>query len=217
MEISKEITKEQIAGLLKVLNRCSNLAERLKRNLQKKPKLDVLEKSWLAEHISLIADINNSNLLLAGLNDVSVIQLEPERAESMPPPSAPASVAEAESEPDSVLCDICLTETKNSIKINTETLCVACNNWREDKENKRKAKEEEAEKLLQDARAIQEKKDKRSTEASKMRKDEIDDLQKQIDIYTKIELLRPLTDKESMVYNKFKLRISELRANRKKR
>lgn len=159
MEISKEITKEQIAGLLKVLNRCSNLAERLKRNLQKKPKLDVLEKSWLAEHISLIADINNSNLLLAGLNDVSVIQLEPERAESLPPPSAPASVAETET----LCCDHCLGETANPVKVGDETLCVVCNNEREAVAAKKKFE------LLEATDRLQAEKDKLSTELSQQK------------------------------------------------
>ena len=159
MEISKEITKEQVAGLLKVLNRCSNLAERLKRNLQKKPKLDVLEKSWLAEHISLIADINNSNLLLAGLNDVSVIQLEPERAESLPPPSAPASVAETET----LCCDHCLGETANPVKVGDETLCVVCNNEREAVAAKKKFE------LLEATDRLQAEKDKLSTELSQQK------------------------------------------------
>ena len=159
MEISKEITKEQIAGLLKVLNRCSNLAERLKRNLQKKPKLDVLEKSWLAEHISLIADINSNNLILAGLNDVSVIQLEPERAESLPPPSAPASVVETET----VCCDDCLGETANPIKVGDETLCVVCNNEREAAAAKKKFE------LLEATDRLQAEKDKLSTELSQQK------------------------------------------------
>jgi hypothetical protein len=212
-----EINKNQIAEVKEAMAKAIRLCERLARSLRAKGSLQQWEKTALAEHNDIISACNKSRFLLDCLPAVQVIELESAPTELLPP-SAPASVAdpEAESEPDSVVCDICLAETKNSIKIGTETLCVACNNWREDKENKRKA-QEEAEKLLQDARTIQEKKDKRSTEASKMRKEEINDLQKQIDIYTKIEFLRPLTDKESMVYNKFKSRLSELRANRQKR
>ena len=162
MEINKEISKEQIAGLLRVLNRCNNLAERLKRNLQKKSKLDVLEKSWLAEHIYLIADISKMNLILAGLNDVSVIQLEAERAESLPPPSAPASVAESET----VCCDHCLGETANPVKVGDETLCVVCNNEREAALAKKKI---EQERLLEATDRLQDEKDKLSTEVSQQK------------------------------------------------
>jgi len=149
-EISKEISKEQIAGLLRVLNRCSNLAERLKRNLQKKPKLDVLEKSWLAEHIHLIADINKSNFVLSGLNDVAVIQLEPERTESLPPPSAPASVVEPEPEDEQKFCDVC----KKHFEGQSDTVCDPC---------------EARNRLLAETDKLQDEKDKLSTEVSQQK------------------------------------------------
>ena len=165
-EISKEISKEQIAGLLRVLNRCSNLAERLKRNLQKKPKLDVLEKSWLAEHIHLIADINNSNFVLSGLNDVAVIQLEPERAESLPPPSAPTSVAEPEEEEEEkrycLLCnkhlpDPCFLSNENGKVV---YFCDPCYKVKKAKENKQ---------LLDETDRLQDEKDRLSTEVSQQK------------------------------------------------
>jgi hypothetical protein len=166
-EISKEISKEQIAGLLRVLNRCSNLAERLKRNLQKKPKLDVLEKSWLAEHIHLIADINNSNFVLSGLNDVAVIQLEPERAESLPPPSAPTSVDEPEEEEEEeknycLLCNKHLTEPCFLSNENGKIGCFCDPCYKIHKEKKNKL-------LLDETDRLQDEKDRLSTEVSQQK------------------------------------------------
>jgi hypothetical protein len=180
-----EISKENISGIAALLEMTKMLCERLIKGKLKKPRLDDWEKDAVAGHKKMIGQCDITLKMLNNLKPVLIIELE---SESLPPPSAPASVIATET----VCCDDCLEETTNPVKVGDESLCVVCNNEREAAEAAKKAEQEQAVQAAKKAAVhkrvaeLQAEKDKSSTEISNAKIKTVANLKEQIKLLVSI-------------------------------
>ena len=209
--IQMEISKDNILSVEIVLQKTKMLCERLINGKMKKPRLDDWEKDAVAGHKKMITQCDITLKMLKNLKPVLIIELE---SESLPPPSAPDSVAETET----ICCDHCLEETTNPVKFGDETICVVCNNQIEALEAKKKFEAEEKERKdaiqrkLDKVAELQAKKDKRSTEMSLANKQTLADLKEQVQLLESIGY-HNLDQKGKQSLTRFKHRISDLEAD----
>ena len=180
-----EISKENISGIEALLEMTKMLCERLIKGKLKKPRLDDWEKDAVAGHKKMIWRCDITLKMLNNLKPVLIIELE---SESLPPPSAPASVIATET----VCCDDCLEETTNPVKVGDESLCVVCNNEREAAEAAKKAEQELAVQAAKKAAVhkrvaeLQAEKDRSSTEISNAKIKTVANLKEQIKLLVSI-------------------------------
>lgn len=193
-----EISKENISGIEALLEMTKMLCERLVKGKMKKSHLDDWEKDAIAGHKKMIWRCDITLKMLSNLKPILVIELE---SESLPPPSAPPSVAEPEEE-ERKFCDLC----KKHFEGQFETICDPCHQL---------AEEEEAKVVLHRKLAriaeLQAKKDKRSTEISQANKQTLSDLKEQVELLESIGYSK-LDTKGKTSLTRFKKRIVELEA-----
>jgi len=195
-----EINKQQIAEVKEAMAKAIRLCERLARSLRAKGTLQQWEKTALVEHNDIISACNKSRFLLDCLPAVQVIELEVAPTELVPP-SAPASVAEAEDEQK--FCDHCKKHYSDG---KFDTICDSCH----------LLVEEEAKAVLQKKLArvaeLQARKDKNSTEISQATKQTLADLKEQVELLESIGYAN-LETKGKTSLTRFKQRIADLEAD----
>ena len=141
--LKMEISKDNISGIEALLEMTKMLCERLVKGKMKKSHLDDWEKDAIAGHKKMILRCDITLKMLSNLKPILVIELE---SESLPPPSAPPSVAEPEEE-ERKFCDLC----KKHFEGQFDTVCDPC---------------EARSRLLAETDKLQDEKDKLSTELS---------------------------------------------------
>jgi len=196
-----EISKEQIAQIQRMFGRTVALCERLSKGLKKKVRLDEWEKEAITSHSQMVLDCNKLNWMLNTLKAVPIIDLESEKVESLPPPSAPASIDEVEDEQK--FCDHC---KKHYIDGKFDTICDSCH----------LLVEEEAKAVIQRKLArvaeLQARKDKNSTEISQATKQTLADLKEQVELLESVGYAN-LDQKGKQSLTRFKRRIADLEAD----